>query len=327
MEIKQKIIDLSFSAVMNYLVLSDRLHKNAIAHLVKKYWVNNGDLSYYKHFEYWEENGFHITPNHFYQPIPDTRSLTKKSFRRKYSLENINLSPGRQQDLLRKFRRYDSELRRIPNKPLKENSGFHFNNYAFDGLDASVYYSMIREFKPKTIIEAGSGWSTRIASLAIEENSQHKTELISIEPYPLYFLKSIPNLTKLIKKKVEKIDIKEIDKLTKNDIFFIDTSHVVRTGGDVNFLILEILPKIKKGVLIHIHDIFIPSEYPEQWVKKEHRFWTEQYLVYAFLMYNKSFEVIMANSYLSEEEESEVKSTFTAPSRPAGGASLWLRKV
>jgi hypothetical protein len=310
---------------MKYLARSETKHKDAIVHLVNKLWVNKGDFSYYKYFEFWEQNGFHITPNQFYQPIPDTRNLTSKVFKKIYSLENTNFSPKKQAVLLDEFAKYDSELKMIPDGPQKDYNGFHFNNMAFDGLDANVYYSMIRHFKPKRITEVGSGWSTKIASLAVGANKE-EVEFVSIEPYPLYFMSSIPNLTRLIKKKVENVDLSELRKLGKNDILFIDTSHVIRTGGDVNYLMLDVLPELNAGVIVHIHDIFMPYEYPADWVKKEHRFWTEQYLVLAFLIFNNSFDVLISNSFLTGKEQKLVKSTFKSKDRPWGGASLWIRK-
>ena len=148
---------------------------------------------------------------------------------------------------------------------------FHFNNSAFDNLDAVIYYSIIRHFNPKLIIEIGSGWSTKIAAQACLKNKQ--TQLISIEPYPQKHLQDgFPGFSKLIPKKVENVNQKIFSKLSKNDILFIDSSHTIKTGGDVVCEFLEILPQLKKGVIIHIHDIFFPYDYPKDWVKKKNAF-------------------------------------------------------
>jgi hypothetical protein len=131
---------------------------------------------------------------------------------------------------------------------------------------------------------------------------------------------------KLIVKKVENVNLDIFEKLEDGDILFIDSSHVARFGSDVNHIFFEILPRLKKGVYVHIHDVFFPYDYPKSWVITEHRFWSEQYLLHAFLLFNNSFEVILANNYLIHKFLPEVKRTF--PNSPSfGGGSFWMRKV
>jgi hypothetical protein len=285
--------------------------------------VSKGDLTYYKYFKYWESKGIHVVPNHFYQPIPDTGELSDKVFDKELPLVNLNFDISSQINLIDKFSAYSKEILTIPKKSTKSGD-FHFNNFAFDNLDAIVYYLMIRFFKPKKIIEVGSGWSTKIASIAVARNG--KSEFISIEPYPLDFLRKIANLTQLIEKKVELIDKEYFRSLKKNDILFIDTSHVIKTGGDVNYLILEVLPILKKGVLIHIHDIFIPYEYPKWWIKNDYRFWTEQYLLYAFLLFNDSYKIIFSNQYLGLNKTVNLRKIVPNYLESLGG-SIWLKKI
>jgi len=132
---------------------------------------------------------------------------------------------------------------------------FYLNNGYFDGTDALVLHCMIRHFKLRKIIECGSGFSTRVSAKASLLNGN--TELISIEPYPSEILKKgFPGLARLYQEKIEDIDINLFKQLKKGDILFIDTSHVVKIGGDVNKIYLEIIPILNEGVLVHIHDIF-----------------------------------------------------------------------
>jgi hypothetical protein len=194
----------------------------------------------------------------------------------------------------------------------------------FDGTDALVAYCMIRNFKPRLIIEVGSGFSSLVLGQAAAKNGS--SGLICIEPYPRDFLrKGVPSLQLLIEKSVQDIDLEFFSQLESGDVLFIDSSHTVKIGGDVNYLFLEVLPRLKPGVIVHVHDIFLPFDYRRDWVLDEFRFWTEQYLLQAFLMFNTEFEVIMANSYLSHYHKDDLKAAF--PDLASwGGGSFWMRR-
>lgn len=295
-----------------------------VAKIIKSLEVGYGDFLHYDFFDLWVNNGFFIIPNHFYQPIPDIKRLNRGMFKKKSELIGISFNDEKQLKLLRSFLEYREEYNLIPDHPTEKDYEFSFNNIAFDWLDALVYYCMIRHFKPKSIIEIGSGWSSKLAAQAAIKNCS--SELTCIEPFPQEFMKKgFPGLTKLYVNDVQKIPLSISSKLESNDILFIDSSHTVKTGGDVNHLFLEVLPRLKKGVLIHIHDIFFPNEYPEIWVTKEHRFWAEQYLLQAFLMFNQDFSIIFANNYLGYKYPKQIKSVF--PKSPFyKGGSIWIRR-
>jgi hypothetical protein len=144
---------------------------------------------------------------------------------------------------------------------------------------------MFRHFQPRLIIEVGSGFSSLVAAEAIAKNKD--SALICIEPFPPDFLRAgFPGLRSLIEKKVQDMDVEFFSQLQSGDILFIDSSHTVKIGGDVNFLFLEVLPRLKPGVIVHVHDIFLPFDYRRDWVIDEFRFWSEQYLLQAFLTFN-----------------------------------------
>ena len=113
--------------------------------------------------------------------------------------------------------------------------------------------------------------------------------------------------------------------LESGDILFIDSSHTVKTGGDVNYFFLEVLPRLNPGVIVHVHDIFLPFEYRRDWVLDEFRFWTEQYLLQAFLTFNSEFEVLLANNYLLHYHKEHLKAAFPDLRRWMGG-SFWMRR-
>ena len=276
-------------------------------------------------FPEWERHGFHVTPVHFYQPIPDTQSLPETLWNRPSELVGIEMNDAMQLDLLRNhFPGFRHEYNQFPAEPTGEPGRFYLYNGLFDGIDALVAYCMIRHFQPRLIIEVGSGFSTLVAAEAIAKNKN--SALICIEPFPLDFLRQgFPGLHSLIEKKVEDIDRNFFSQLESGDILFIDSSHTVKIGGDVNYLFLEILPRLNPGVIVHVHDIFLPFDYRRDWVLDELRFWTEQYLLQAFMMFNSEFEVLLANSYLNHYHQEELKVAF--PELPAwGGGSFWIRR-
>jgi hypothetical protein len=182
---------------------------------------------------------------------------------------------------------------------------------------------MVRHFQPRLIIEVGSGLSTRIASLATTRNGLG--DIIVIDPYAKKEIADLPKVVQVLSRRVQDVDWHFFEQLNDGDILFIDTSHTVKCGGDVNYLCLEVLPRLRKGVLIHFHDIFLPREYPREWVMNKHRFWNEQYLLQALLMFSSGFDLVFMTSYMELHYREQVKGAF--PNSPEwGGGSCWIRK-
>jgi len=286
-------------------------------------------------FLLWERHGFHVTPVHFYQPIPDTQNLPRTLWNRPSDLVGIDMNDSVQLDLLRnRFPKFRDEYEQIPIEPIGESNSFYVRNTLFGAADALVAYCMVRQFEPRLIVEVGGGFSTLLLTRAAAKNNT--TALICIEPFPQEFLKQgVPGLNRLIEKEVQDIDLEFFSQLRAGDILFIDSSHTVKIGGDVNYLFLEVLPRLNPGVIVHIHDIFLPFEYRRDWVVDERRFWTEQYLLQAFLTFNSEFEVLMANSYMGHKYVTDVKSAFPTlekvktrftNSAKWGGGSFWIRR-
>jgi hypothetical protein len=266
-----------------------------------------------------------VTPVHFYQPIPETQSLPQKLWDHPSELVGIDMNDSVQLDLLRnRFPKFRDEYERFPTKTTGQPSRFYLHNGLFGGTDALVAYCMVRHFQPRLIIEIGGGFSSLVLGEAAAKNNS--SALICIEPFPQEFLKrDFPRLHSLIEKRVEDVELEFFSQLDSGDILFIDSSHTVKIGGDVNYLFLEVLPRLKPGVIVHVHDIFLPFDYRRDWVMDEFRFWTEQYLLQAFLTFNSEFEVLTANSYLSHYHKEDLKTTF--PNSPWwGGGSFWMRR-
>jgi hypothetical protein len=275
-------------------------------------------------FQNWERHVFHVTPARFNQPIPDIQSLAETLWSRPSELAGIHWNEAAQLSLLESFSKFRDEYQHLPTGTPQEHSQFYLGNGLFDGVDALVAYCMVRHVQPRLIIEVGSGFSSLVLGQAAEKNTN--SGLICIEPFPRGFLREgFPGLQSLIEKKAQDIDLEFFSQLASGDILFIDSSHTVKIGSDVNYLFLEVLPRLNPGVIVHVHDIFLPFEYRRDWVLDELRFWTEQYLLQAFLTYNSQFEVLLANYYLSHYHKEHLRSAFPDLPRWIGG-SFWMRR-
>jgi hypothetical protein len=265
--------------------------------------------------------------NHYYEP-KFVFSNKQKDEELGRSLEGINLNTQAQLDLLSKFS-YQSELLELS---LNDDSTFDFANPNFPPGDSECYYSLIRQLKPKRIIEIGSGHSTLIGIEAIRknviENASFECVYNCIEPYEMPWLESLESII-LHRSKVEEMRYELFEELDDGDILFIDSSHIVRPNGDVLFEILEILPRVKSGVVVHFHDIFTPNDYPAEWIDQQVKFWNEQYFLEAFLTCNDQFEILLGLNYLNHNYKAkmcEVFPIYNKVSKFAEPGSFWIRK-
>lgn len=201
---------------------------------------------------------------------------------------------------------------------------FYLENGYFRSVDAELLYSLLRLRKPQRIIEIGSGFSTRLMARAIKEGNL-ETTITSIDPSPRVGVDGF--VSEHLQSVVEHLDPAVIlDSLAAGDILFIDSSHQLVTGGDVPYLFLEILPRLKKGVLVQIHDIFLPFEYPEEAVMGGWG-WAEQYLVHAFLAFNEVFRILWPARYMWGYHQDEVLEVLPADRSVFPPSSLWIEKT
>ena len=251
-----------------------------------------------KNYSRWERKGIHITANDYYSPLPRFADLKEADWNREFAMQGIELRIDEQMALLELFgRKFSAEyagFARTAAETTEED--YYLDNPFFSSVDAEIAYGMVRHFKPRKIIEVGSGFSTRLSAKALVQNEREGTaraELTAIECYPGPLLKKgFPGLTRLLEQRIEEVDLAFFASLGENDILFIDSSHTVRFAGDVQFLFLEVLPILKPGVIIHVHDIFFPFDYPKKWIIDDNLFWAEQYLLQSFLTCNDSFQVL-----------------------------------
>lgn len=282
-------------------------------------------------FRPFQRLGVHISPNHYYQPIPDTRTLKNSIWDKKTDLIGININEKGQIDLLKKFKIFKNEYDKFSLHKTNNLAEYYVRNGGFESVDGEILYSMVRYFKPKTVLEIGSGNSTYLSALAMQKNKEENNtgKLIAIEPYPNDVLKKgFSGLNKLIEKELQSIPLSQFESLKENDILFIDSTHVLKINSDVKYEYLEILPRLPKGVIIHIHDIFLPLEYPKDWVLKDFTFWNEQYLLQAFLCQNNNFEIIWSSSFMNLNNPKLLTLAFSSyKENEKWPASFWIRKV
>ncbi len=276
--------------------------------------------------------GFNLVTLDYLSPVPKLSDLKENTWKNQTELFGINMRDDKQVNLLNQFiLNYKEEYDAFPQEKQSVPHKFYNDNGTFRFVDACISYSMIRHFKPERIFEVGSGFSTLLSAQALLRNKEetgYLSELTAFEPYPKTILKTgFPGLSKLEVTKAEDIDLKLFQQLENKDILFIDSSHVLKIGGDVKYLYLEVLPRLKSGVIVHCHDIFLPADYPEDWVVKNHWFWTEQYLLQAFLAFNDSFEVLWAGNYMRLKHPELLKKAFTTfnPLEVMVG-SFWMRR-
>ena len=246
----------------------------------------------------------------------------------------IDLNEQRQLEILSHFKTsFCEEYSQFPIQKTDVPYKYYIRNGFFEAVDGEILYCMIRHFKPKCIIEIGGGYSTYLSAQAIlrnKEKDNHECDLIAIEPYPnMVLIKGFPGLSQLLSKRVQDVPVSDFEQLNENDILFIDSSHMLKIGSDVQYVFLEILPRLKKGVCVCFHDIFLPAEYPKEWVLKRHYFWNEQYLLQAFLAFNKSFEVLWASSYMHLNHPKMLADAFASynSTEQHWPGCLWIRRT
>jgi predicted O-methyltransferase YrrM len=276
---------------------------------------------------------------HYYSPIPSKQEVLNREKQifgiDKKNIDGIELNEREQLELLEKIKVYYDAIPFGDNK--NEKMRYYFNNEFYGYADAVFLYSMIRHYQPHKIIEIGSGFSSAVMLDTNELFFENAIQCYFIDPYP----ERLPALLKendrknhrIIRDCIQDVDLEFFKQLKENDILFVDSSHVSKTGSDVNYIVFNILPNLNSGVLIHFHDIFYPFEYPKEWVLAG-RVWSEGYILRAFLEFNSKFKIILFNTFLMHFHESWLRGNMPLSLKKNDTAiwlkdcsSLWLRKL
>jgi len=221
---------------------------------------------------------------------------------------------GKVSDLLREF------------EPRGGAYGYSSDNPSYPEPDARLLYAMIRHHRPRTVVELGSGHSSRVIAQACQANARdgHPVRFLAYEPYPIAIDEGLPGLTELVRARVDDVPEETFAGLGAGDALIVDTTHVVKMGSDVDRIVLRLLPLLAPGVIMHFHDICLPYEYPKYFADLG-LYWSEQYLLQAFLSLNPSFEVVCGvDALCRERNEDAVTAGLIQPGQ--AGAAFWIRR-
>ena len=257
--------------------------------------------------------GIQIIRANYSSPLPLTKELTNKIYKKEYSSNGIDFNIKKQFDLINNFcNNFSNEF--LP----KANSGLSL-------VDTFILHSFIRTEKPIKIVEVGYGDTTKIILNASKYN-KNKSKFYSIDP----FLKKKARIKSqelvLIEKKVQDIPISFFEDV---DFLFIDSSHIFKIGSDVNFLMFDVIPILKKNTIIHWHDIYIPFNYPKcliEYIRRDSMY-NESYIVQSFISYNKNFEILYAGQYLKRKHPNYLKGKFSYYLPKHNLTSFYIRKI
>jgi len=269
-------------------------------------------------------------PGHYGSTIPSAAAIKRDRvtlFNGTVTTEDaVELNAAYQEELLRKISGLYADF--SPPRTASARKKYYSDNPKFGFNDGFILYSFMRLFKPSRIIEVGSGYSSALMIDTAQEFLP-ESRLTFIDPYSTTVGPLLEGTTfknhEIVRTSVQDVGLEIFKGLKANDILFIDSSHVLKIGSDLSSLLFSILPSLANGVIVHIHDIWYPFEYPETLIK-EGRIWNEVYFVRAFLQYNKAFEILFFSSYVEKKHDAYLREHM--PGYPIGsGASLWLRKI
>ena len=290
---------------------------------------------FFDRFEWWQRRGIHVLRVSRWSPVPDTSEIDRQLWTEESELDGIEVREDEQLRTLAAFRnKYGEEYAELPDLESEKTEPYqHYTrNGTFETVDGEILYCMVRENRPDRVLQIGGGFSTRALAAALDDGSIDCTVTV-FEPYRDTWLNedSRAEFT-LAGRGATDIDVDRFERLERGDILFVDSFHVLRVGNDLYTLLFDGLPRLSEGVLVHFHDIFLPSEYPAEWVFERFSFLNEQYAVRAFLLFNDRFEVRWAGKYMHDTHPEALADAFESydPSLAGSGAemfapnSLWL---
>jgi len=275
-------------------------------------------------------NAFHpgFPPGHFYSPIPSLLEIRE----REQEIFGCGASPPRLEMHEAEQLQLISELaplcRDQPFGPQqRQGRRYYFDNDLFGYGDALILHALLRRTRPSRLVEVGCGFSSAVTLDTSDLFLGGQLSCTFIDPFPeqlnALMREGDVERHRVLSHPVQRVELAVFDELDSGDILFVDSTHVSKVGSDVNFIVFEVLPRLRPGVLVHFHDIFYPFEYPRDWFY-EGRAWNEAYLLRAFLMFNASFDILLFNSYLDQFHRKEM--TRLIPLWAPTTTSLWLTR-
>jgi hypothetical protein len=273
-----------------------------------------------------QAQGVTIVPANWLSDIPFLEDV-ERSFENKFEHGAFNVpsvfNPKVMADFLGDLDRYADEFDPPVEGTLESPAAFFWRNPVFSWSDAMAYYCVLRHFQPLSIVEIGAGFSTLVALEAVKRNGVG--EIWCVDPFPAPWLEQLKGI-RLVRNHVQNLDPSFfVQRLTREgDVLSIDSSHTVKAGGDCIQIYLRVLPAISANIVVHVHDIYLPFPIPARFAVNEHRYWTEQYVLYAYLLDNAKTQVIYGSSYHHALNRDRLDH-FMRGRNPPGGASLWFK--
>lgn len=267
---------------------------------------------------------------HYYSPIParaDVAAYIDGLENHTNGLAGIDLRCDEQRQLLEKFEQFYPELPFSSER--RPDYRYDYGQTVFCHADAIFLYSLLRLQQPRRIIEVGSGFSSAVMLDTIDRFFARRPDITFIEPFPTTLKRVLRpgdySKVTLIEDKVQHVPMERFTSLQAGDLLFIDSSHVMKCGSDVQFLMFEVLPRLSVGVVVHFHDVFGTFEYPREWLLKG-CYWNESYALRAFLSYNAAWEICLLGNYAVRTFSEFFKAKMPLCLENPGG-SLYIRRV
>jgi len=291
------------------------------------YWAPwRGDM-----FSWAQSKGLHILPVHYYTPVPDTATVAIDHSEARFPvIGNADLAQA-----LSLWEKVVTPVRKkfveISQRENTSEGRFCYHGAPYAPGDAELLYGWIVSRKPRRIVEIGSGFTTLLINEAIADAKQddpgYSCRFQCIEPYPPEYLSPRPeHMSEMIDLPLQGMNLELFQNLEPGDLLFIDSTHVLAYGSDVVYEYLKILPNLKPGVIVHIHDIFLPYDYPDTWIKDLHFFWNEQYLLAGILQGGDRYVPLFPMHQLFREHHDRLKALVpNLDESQLGPASFWLR--
>ncbi|MBS1887189.1 MAG: class I SAM-dependent methyltransferase [Actinobacteria bacterium] len=294
--------------------------------------IPRGSVSRFQTAEYEivPKGAYDIVRHDYYSPIPDLTLLPDDIWDRRNRLAGVALNVDDAIALIEsELADYVAEFD-FPAAGPRPPGEFFLDNTNYGAVDAELLYAMVRARKPRRVLELGSGMTTLLIGEAARRNAADgvATEHLAYDPYPRAQIlgEDPPPPTRFAPKGATEVGLDDFSLLGNGDILFVDTTHTVKLGSDVNYVVLDVLPTLASGVIVHFHDIFLPWEYPREWFESMGYFWAEQYLIQAFLAFNGDFEVLIPANAVAVEHPDRLARAIPSfvPGRRPG--ALWLRR-
>jgi hypothetical protein len=270
-----------------------------------------------------ERVGLQLVLKTYYSPIPDLSSIPERVWHDPDPMRGIELDLDTQlTQISERLARHMGEFDRA-----SAAGAYEQLNASYPLPDARLLYAIVREWRPSSIVELGSGQTSRVIAQACAANAAEgaRSRFEAFDPFPTAVDDSLPGLATLHRVPAQEVPEQVFSELGDGDVLFVDTTHTVKLGSDVNRIVLRILPLLAPGVVVHFHDICLPYEYPRYLFEEYALYWAEQYLLQAFLSMNPSFEVLYATDALCRDRRSEVANLGLAAASESG-SSFWIRR-